>query len=81
MTMLKSILTRRVYEMEGIMTDTQSYGTLCHISDYYNDKNNGYEYGINLYDNEDLDEPIESIWFKSESERNEFINEDEESEE
>jgi hypothetical protein len=58
------------------MTDTQSYGTLCHISNYYSDKNNGYEYGINLYDNEYLDEPIESIWFKSESERDKFINEE-----
>jgi len=54
----------------------ESYGTLCHISDYYNDKNNGYLYGVNLYDNEYLDEPIECIWFKSETKRQDFINEE-----
>jgi hypothetical protein len=54
----------------------ESYGTLCHISEYYNDKNNGYQHGINLYDNEDLDEPIECIWFKTESERQKFIDDE-----
>jgi hypothetical protein len=59
------------------MTESKLYGTLCHISDYYNDKNNGYEYGVNIYDNEDLDTPLECIWFKSELKRQEFIDQDE----
>jgi hypothetical protein len=59
-----------------MMTDCNTYGTLCHISDYYRDKNNGFLFGIDIYDNQDLDEPLDCIWFKSESARQKFINEE-----
>jgi len=59
-----------------MMTEYKSYGRLCHISDYYRDKNNGFLYGIDLYDNENLDEPIDCVWFKSEAKRQEFIDEE-----
>jgi len=55
---------------------TQKHGTLCHIRDYYNGFNNGYYYGVNLFDNEDLDEPLHLHWFKTKIERQNFIKEE-----
>ena len=53
-----------------------TYGTLCHITDYYTGQNNGFKFGVNTYDNEYLDEPLDCIWFKSENERQKFINDE-----
>ena len=53
-----------------------TFCTLCHITDYYTGQNNGFKYGVNTYDNENLDQPLDCIWFKSENERQKFINDE-----
>ena len=60
----------------AINQTSKRYGILSHIRDYYDGYSNGYYYGISEFDNEDLDEPIQSHWFKTEIERQNFVKEE-----